>query len=118
MTPRLNAKIEKATNTSIKEKLLEQSHFLENKRINEMSSIKLIDEVTQIIPDDTWLTRFVLKSGELQLQGESSNASSLIQTLESSNYFTDVQFRSPVTQNKISKKDKFHLSARFTRGNI
>lgn len=101
-----------------KEKLLEQSHFLENKRITEMSSIKLIDEVTQIIPDHTWLTRFVMKSGELQLQGESSNASSLIQILESSEYFTKVQFRSPVTQNKISNKDKFHLSAEFARENI
>ena len=98
-----------------KETLLDQSHFLKNKRLNEMSSIKLINEVTQIVPDDTWLTRFVIKSGELQLQGESSNASSLIQTLQSSNYFTDVQFRSPITQNKISHKDKFHLSAKFTR---
>jgi general secretion pathway protein L len=97
-----------------KEKLLKQSHFLKNKHINEMSSIKLIGEVTQIVPDDTWLTRFVMKSGELQLQGESSNASSLIQTLESSEYFTGVQFRSPVTQNKLSNKDKFHLSAKFT----
>ena len=98
-----------------KEKLLEQSHFLENKRTTEMSSIELIDEVTQIIPDHTWLTRFVMKTGELQLQGESSNASSLIQILETSDYFTDVQFRSPVTQNKISNKDKFHLSAKYTR---
>jgi len=102
------------TLTQDKVKLLEQSNFLENKRKKEMSSIKLIDEVTQIIPDDTWLTRFVLKSGELQLQGESSNASSLIQTLESSDYFTDVQFRSPVTQNRVSSKDKFHLTAKFT----
>jgi general secretion pathway protein L len=98
-----------------KEKILAQSHFLENKQRNEMSSIALINEVTQIIPDDTWLSRLVLKSGALQLQGESSHASSLIQTLESSQYFTEVQFRSPVTQNKISQKDKFHLSATFTR---
>lgn len=98
-----------------KEEILEQSRFLENKRRNEISSITLINEVTHIIPDDTWLTRFVLKSGTLQLQGESNNASSLIQTLESSQYFTEVQFRSPVTQNKINHKDKFNLSATFKR---
>jgi len=97
--------------------ILEQSQFLENKRKNEMSSIFLLDEVTKILPDDTWLTRFVIKEGKLQLQGESSNASSLIQTLESSQYFTDVQFRSPVTQNKVSNKDKFHLSASYSQGN-
>lgn len=98
--------------------IIEQSYFLENKRRNEMSSIALINEVSQIIPDDTWLTRFVVKAGEVQLQGESSNASSLIQILETSEYFNNVQFRSPVTQNKTSQKDKFHLSARFVRENI
>ncbi len=98
-----------------KDLILEQSNFLENKRRDELSSIALINEVTQIIPDDTWLSRFVMKENELQLQGESSNASSLIQTLESSPFFTNVQFRSPVTQNKISHKDKFNLSATFTR---
>jgi len=101
-----------------KEKILGQLQFLKNKRANEISSLKLIDEVTQIIPDDTWLTRFVMKAGELQLQGESSNASSLIQTLDSSAYFTKVQFRSPVTQNRSTGKDKFHLSAKFKQERI
>lgn len=101
-----------------KEKILGQMQFLKNKRANEISSLKLIDEVTQIIPDDTWLSRFVMKTGELQLQGESSNASSLIQTLDSSAYFTKVQFRSPVTQNRSSGKDKFHLSAKFEQERI
>ncbi len=101
-----------------KEKILGQMQFLKNKRANEISSLKLIDEVTQIIPDDTWLTRFVMKTGDLQLQGESSNASSLIQTLDSSAYFTKVQFRSPVTQNRSTGKDKFHLSAKFKQERI
>ncbi|MBL1140413.1 MAG: PilN domain-containing protein [Proteobacteria bacterium] len=101
-----------------KSAIIEQLHFLDNKRRNEMSSVALINEVTKIIPDDTWLTRFVVKETELQLQGESSNASSLIQTLETSKYFADVQFRSPVIQNKVTQKDKFHLSAKFTRENI
>ncbi len=99
-----------------KEKLFKQSRFLDNKRTNETSTIKLIDEVTKIIPDDTWLTRLIMKSGELQLQGESSHASSLIQILESSDYFAEVQFRSPVTQNRTTNKDKFHLSAQLARG--
>ncbi len=98
--------------------ILEQSQFLENKKHSEISSIALINEVTEIIPDDTWLSRLVLKANELQLQGESSNASALIQIIDSSKYFSNAQFRSPVTQNKISHKDKFHLSAKFSREDI
>ncbi len=97
-----------------KEQLLHQSQFLISKRINETGSIELIDEITKILPDNTWLTRFVLKSGEIQLQGESSSASSLIQIFDSSSYFDNARFRSPVTQNRLTNKEKFQLSARIT----
>lgn len=96
-----------------KQKIIEQISFLNNKNINTISSILLLNEITNIIPDDTWLTRLVIKNNELQLQGESSNASSLIQIIESSNMFRQAQFRSPVTQNSNTGKDKFHLSAKL-----
>jgi general secretion pathway protein L len=96
--------------------ILDQVFFLANKRADEISSIELFNEITRIIPDDTWLTRLVMKKGEIQLQGESDNASALIQTIESSDFFSDVEFRSPVTQNKVTKKEKFYVSAKFLSG--
>lgn len=96
-------------------KLLEQSLFLEKKRNKEVNSIELLNEVSKVTLNDTWLTRFVMKSGELQLQGESSNASSLIEILETSQYLANVKFRAPVTKNKTSNKDKFHLSANYKK---
>jgi len=96
-----------------KQNFIEQISFLENKRKDTLSSVELLNEVTKIIPDDTWLTRLVIKNDELQIQGESSNASSLIQIVESSGRFSGAQFRSPVTQNNVSGKDKFHLSAKL-----
>jgi len=96
-----------------KQSILEQIGFLENKRKNTLSSVELLNEITKLIPDDTWLTRLLIKNDELQIQGESSNASALIQIVESSERFTQAQFRSPVTQNNVSRKDKFNLSARL-----
>ena len=98
-----------------KQEILAQSNFLENKYKNNLSSVQLLYELTKIIPDDTWLTRMTIKNNEIQLQGESANASSLIQIIESSNIFSQAQFRSPVTNNNTSKKDKFHLSAKLNR---
>jgi general secretion pathway protein L len=91
--------------------IFEQSHFLADKRAEQISGIELINEITQIVPDDTWLNRLVIKSGEVQLQGESSNASSLLQVIESSELFSNAQFRSPITKNNLTKKDRFNLSA-------
>jgi general secretion pathway protein L len=96
-----------------KQDIIKQINFLENKHKNTLRSIELFNEITGIIPDDTWLTRLIIKNEELQIQGESSTASSLIQIIESSERFLDAQFRSPVTQNNASGKDKFHLSAKL-----
>jgi general secretion pathway protein L len=96
-----------------KQGIIEQINFLDYKHKNTLRSIELFNEITGIIPDDTWLTRLIIKNGELQIQGESSNASSLVQIFESSERFLDAQFRSPVTQNNVSGRDKFHLSAKL-----
>jgi len=98
-----------------KNKILERSSFLIAKRNNNTPVIEIIDELTQLVPDDTWLTRFAITKGEIQIQGESNAASSMIHTLESSDNFIEARFRSPVTRNNISKKDKFNLTAKLVQ---
>jgi general secretion pathway protein L len=120
----LEAEIDKSRKAALKlqnlkderDTILDQVFFLADRRADEISSIELLNEITRIIPDDTWLTRLVMKKGEIQIQGESDNASTLIQTIESSDFFSDVEFRSPVTQNKVTKKEKFYVSAKFLSG--
>jgi len=94
-----------------KETILEESLFLTEKEGSRIAAIDVIDELTKIIPDDTWVNRLIIRNNELQIYGESAAASSLIEGMESSSYFSDTQFRSPVTQNNVTKKDKFHISA-------
>ncbi len=96
-----------------KQSLLRQINFLTDKQSQTVSSLSILSEVTHIIPDDTWLNRFSISKNQLQIQGESSNASVLIQTLETSDSFEDVQFKSPVTRNNRTGKDKFNLSAKL-----
>ena len=96
-----------------KQNIIDQINFLNSKHKNALTGIELLNEVTKIIPDDTWLTRLIIKNNELQIQGESASASSLIQIIESSELFAQAQFRSPVTQNIANGKDKFNLSAKL-----
>ena len=77
----------------------------------------MINELTQLLPDNTWLSRLIIRNGELQIHGESDAAISIIQLLEDSSMFNDAQFRSPLTQNSITRKDKFHVSAMIKKEN-
>jgi len=98
-----------------KNKIFERSLFLISKRNDNTLVIEILNELTQLIPDDTWLTRFAITKGEIQIQGESNTASSMIPIIESSDNFTGARFRSPVTRNNIRKKDKFNLTAKLVQ---
>ncbi len=56
------------------------------------AAVQLVEDVTRLLPDDTWLTQFEMKSAargkearrEIRLRGESANAGRLISLLEES----------------------------------
>jgi general secretion pathway protein L len=75
----------------------------------------LLDEVTRVLPDDTWLTRFEVSGDEVQLQGESAAAAALIPLLQASPMLADPRFRAPVTQNPREQAERFDLSCRVVR---
>ena len=95
-------------------RLLAEARFLTDKRDAEPPGLELLREITRIMPADTWLMRLAMESGELQLIGESGDAAALIPILEASAYFDDAGFRSPITRNTASGKDRFHVSARLS----
>ena len=77
------------------------------------STVELIDELTRLMPDGTWLHRLDIKNGEIQFQGLSDAASSLIGVVESSPVFHEARFGSPITRDARSGKERFHISARL-----
>lgn len=93
------------------EKMAEASRFLVEKKASETLTVELIDEISRLLPDHTWVSRADLSTSELQLQGQSLASASLIATIESSPRFENVRFRSPVVQINGTDRDRFHLSA-------
>ena len=91
--------------------LKESRQFLVNKKNSEPSSLILLNEMTQLLPDNTWISRFELRGNELKLQGESGQASALIGLLEDSGYLRNVRFSSPVTSNPRNQKERFVIVA-------
>ena len=77
--------------------------------VNNTKVIKLLNDLTKIIPDDTSLSRFALEEGVVRIQGVSDAASKLIPMLDASDGFDDVRFVAPVTQDRNSGKEKFTI---------
>jgi general secretion pathway protein L len=83
------------------------------------SAVDVIDDVTRIIPDDTWLTQFEVKtslkgkdaSRDMLLRGESANAGRLVTLLEESKLFTGAAPRSPTTKIQPGPGEIFDLGA-------
>ena len=77
--------------------------------------VELIDEISRILPDHTWIARLDLSDDELQIQGQSSASSSLIGIIESSPWFENARFGSPVVQIAGTETDRFHITATVAR---
>lgn len=73
----------------------------------------LLRELTERLPDDTWVRILNMREGEVDISGESERATALIELLEASQGFNGVSFRSPVTQDAQTGNERFHLSFRL-----
>jgi general secretion pathway protein L len=72
-----------------------------------------MDEITRVVPDNTWLVRFEVRGPKLGIQGESEGASSLLALLEASDLIENATFSSPVTKNPRTSNDRFAIEARI-----
>jgi general secretion pathway protein L len=97
------------------ETMADASQFLVEKKASDVMIVELIDEISRVLPDHTWIARLDLKGSELQIQGQSSAASSLIAIIESSPWFEDVRFGSPVVQIAGTQNDRVHIVATVIR---
>jgi general secretion pathway protein L len=73
--------------------------------------IDVLERLSRLLPDSTWLKQLEIKNGSVHLQGFSADASSLIGILEKDSNFSGVRFSSPVTQDEDSGRERFRISA-------
>jgi len=79
--------------------------------------LAVLSELSHLLKDDTWLTHLHFSDKHLQIQGQSPAASALISLLEASEYFSDVSFVSPLTQDKTTGRERFQISMTVTMVN-
>lgn len=73
----------------------------------------VLNNVTQVLPDDTWLYQLRVNESRLEISGYAPNSSSLIQLFEDAPGFAEPKFRAPVTQDPKLGVDRFSLELRI-----
>jgi general secretion pathway protein L len=75
----------------------------------------LLRELTDLLPDGTWVQTLNYREGEVDIRGESNQATALIGLLEQGPGISEVSFRSPVMQVAATGQERFHISFQYSR---
>jgi general secretion pathway protein L len=88
-------------------------HLLELRKREAPSSVIVLEVLSQILPDHTYVTELRIDGDRLQLVGITRDAPSLIQLIEQSPHFTRATFFAPTTQTPGDPGERFHIEARI-----
>jgi general secretion pathway protein L len=72
---------------------------------------ELLKELTEILPDSTWLKEFNYSKEWIRIQGVSNSATAVVEALEKSPFFSEASFDSPVTNS--NNKEMFTIVAKI-----
>ena len=89
-----------------------QAAFLAQQK-SSPAAVAVLATVARLLPDDASLYEFELNGDEIRLHGFSPQAASLIALFDSSPFFSDAQFRSPMMQGPTPSLQRFDLSAKL-----
>ena len=116
---RQRAGVSDALRTELERRVGEYNFALERKYAFP-GTVQALDDITHLLPDDTWLTQLELRSvrgkdgqRELTLRGESANAGRLVSLLEDSKLFTQAAPRSPTTKIQPGPGEIFDVGAQL-----
>ncbi len=93
---------------------LEKSNrYVADLRQNTALVSRVLEDMTRLLPDDTWLSQLRLIEGRLEMTGYSQDAAQLIAVFDESPLFDDPKFRSPVTRDQRSGVERFSLTLKL-----
>ncbi|MDX1460099.1 MAG: hypothetical protein R3348_03500 [Xanthomonadales bacterium] len=94
----------------------EAAGFLNGKRAEVPPTVEVLNEVTRILPDDTYLDRLLIDATSVQIQGKSANAQRLIELVNESALFEDAAFRGPTRLDSRTQREMFDINAQIVGG--
>jgi len=100
-----------APRTSASGSVTKSERALEQRKHDAPSSVLVLETLSKILPDQTYVTELRLEGNKVRLTGVSRDAPSLIGLIEQSGYFTRATFFAPTTRAPSAAGDRFHIEA-------
>ena len=77
---------------------------LENLRAGNWQKLYLLQQLTKLLPDGTWLQELHISEDTVEINGYSNRTAELVPPLENSRYFTQVEFTAPITRDNQNRE--------------
>jgi general secretion pathway protein L len=84
---------------------------LEDRKNAAPSNVMIIETLSRILPDNTYLTELRIEDNKIQLVGITRDAPSLISLMEQSGQFMRATFFAPTTRSPSDPGENFHIQA-------
>lgn len=91
--------------------LVDGHAFFAAQRAQQPTATEVINELSRMLDDDTWLEKLSIEGGRLQLIGMSGSASSLVSKLEGSRLWKSPSLTGVLQAGGGSKRERFTLTA-------
>jgi general secretion pathway protein L len=76
------------------------------------SPFLLLNQLSKLLPDDTYISNLEITGRDVQIQGETGSSSKLIELMENSGFLKEASHKSSLTQIPGTTVERFHIAAK------
>ena len=81
-----------------------RADLLTNFKAATAGNVGALNELSKLLPKNSWITSFALKDQSIEILGMSDEASGLLQILDNSPHFRNAEFTAPITRDSVGKE--------------